>query len=48
MHFHRRVLPRVFIATLPGYFNDIAGHVLSFLREDAGDVCRRARAECDE
>lgn len=48
MDFHRRVMSRVFIATLSGDFNDIADHVLSLFSKNAGDICRRAGAECNE
>ena len=48
MHFHRRVLARVFVATFSADFDDIAAHVLAFFSKDAGDVCCGTRAECDE
>ena len=48
MHFHRRELSRMLVATFSADFDDIARHVLSLFTKDAGDVCCRARAECDE
>ena len=48
MHFHRRELARILVATLSADFDDIAGHMLALLGEDAGDVCSRARSEGDE
>jgi len=48
MDVHRRVTSWMFIATCSGNLDDVTRHVLTFLGEDAGDVCGGTRAECDE
>lgn len=48
MDLHRGVASRIVCASLARDFDNVARHVLSLLREDAGDVGRGAGAECDE